>query len=154
MHRAHLDRIFSTFTQDLNLAVVEAAPLAPGQGGCFCPDLTARPSIYILKTMPNHKKCATFFHELGHYHCWKNNCRCYGSVPGVKNKKIMSEVHANRFALKSLYDLGERQALSVLMKCIVRWSKDSNLPRSYVRSSKRVMGSAIWKKCIILYEQT
>ena len=47
------------------------------------------PVIFINKSLKVYKRIPVFFHEYGHYKCWKNRCDCT-----VLNNMLIKEEHA------------------------------------------------------------
>ena|ERR1035437_2490081 len=103
------------------------------------------PFIVIWKKKSNLKIAATLLHEIGHATCDKKNCKCFTCKScDEDDAEVLSEVHADEFALKKCIEINLIDVLRIRFNKISNWDSDYKVQ---YKASKILMKKPIWKRC-------
>ena len=115
-----------------------------GPGGSYN---TETGVITIATQRPIPAQYGSLIHEIGHHLCKQAACRCMR-----KWKRILMEVHAEKYSLARLLKEEKKSALSFNMATVRCWlnSKKDNV---YNPAAKKITKTKLWRRCKKFIEQ-
>ena len=98
--------------------------------------------IFINNALTPSQIMTTYFHELGHYYCYKNKCRC-------KNDKVLKEKHALLNELGKGWEYNMPKVLESSVRIMARYiTSREETDKIYRLAAIEVGKTSLWKKTI------